>query len=47
MTSQENNGKAVTQRPTRKASLGGLMGSYNLCHGHLQEHPQKMGEDLG
>ena len=22
------------------------MGSYNFCHGHLLEHPQKMGEDL-
>ena len=46
MMSQEDNGKVVTQQPNRKASRGGLAGSYNFCHGHPPEHPQKMGEDI-
>ena len=42
---QEKDGKAVTQWPTSKASLGGKMGSCGLDHGHLPEHPLRMGED--
>ena len=29
-----------------KFPWGGKTGSYDFCHGHLSEHPQKMGEDL-
>ena len=46
MTLQENNGKAVTQQPTRKASLGGLTGSYDFYFGCPLEHLQNMGEHL-
>ena len=46
LTPQENNGKAVTQRPTSKTSLGWINGKLWLLHGHTLEHPQKMGEDL-
>ena len=42
---QEQDGKAVTQRPTRKASQGWKYGKLHLDHGHLPEHPLKMGED--
>ena len=44
MTPQEQNGKAVTQQPTRKASQGWKTGSCSLDHGCLPEHPPKMGE---
>ena len=42
---QEQDGKAVTQWPTSKASLGWKTGSCGLDHRHLPEHPLKMGED--
>ena len=42
---QEQDDKAVTQRPTRKASRAGKTGSCGLDHGHLLEHPLRMGED--
>ena len=29
-----------------KLPWGGKTGSYDFCHGHLLEHPQKTGEDL-
>ena len=29
-----------------KLPWGGKMGSYDICHGHLPKHPQKMGEAL-
>ena len=44
-TPQEKDGKAVTQQPTSKASLGWKMGSCGLDHGHPLEHPLRMGED--
>ena len=46
MMPQENNGKMVTNGLPAKLSWGGLMESYNFCHGCPPEHPQKMGEDL-
>ena len=46
MTPQEKNGRVVTQWPTSKAFIGGLMGSHDFCHGCPLEHPLKMGEDL-
>ena len=42
---QEGSGKAVTQQPTSKASLGGKTGSCSFSHGHLPEHLLRMGED--
>ena len=39
----------VRQSPNdlpEKLSWGGLMGSYDFCHGCPLQHPQKMGEDL-
>ena len=42
---QEKDGKEVTHRPTSKASLGLKTGSCGLDHGHLLEHPLRMGED--
>ena len=41
---QEKDGKAVTWWPTCKASLGWKTGC-SLYHGHLLEHPLRMGED--
>ena len=46
MTPQEQNGKVVTWQPTRKLPRGGNVGSCGLDHGHLLEHPPRMGEDL-
>ena len=42
---QEKDGKAITQWPTSKASLGWKNGSCSLDHEHLPEHPLRMGED--
>ena len=46
MMPHKSSGSAVTQHPASKTSMGGLTGSYNFYHGHLLEHPLKMGEDL-
>ena len=45
MMSQESSGSVVTQLTASKTSLGGLMGSYDFYHGHLPQHPLKMGDD--
>ena len=45
MMPQEQNGKVVTQRPTRQASQGWIMGSCSLDHGCLLERLPKLGED--
>ena len=45
MMPQEQDGKAVTRRPTSKASLGWKTGSCGLDCGHLLERPLRMGED--
>ena len=45
MMPQEQDGKANTRQPSRRASQGWKNGSCGLDCGHLLEHPLKTGED--
>ena len=47
MTSQENNGKVVTQCPTRKASLGWINGKLCICTVHEAEEMASRPVDAG